>query len=302
MLYFEHRKAGAVMKYRNARDIFPEALLRQIQRYVSGETVYIPRPDGSSKRPWGETSGYQQFIHECNAEIRSNFSGGKSIEELAETYCLSYDTIRKIVYSRKEMLMLKYSASLSSAREYAKAEKLDSWIHLYLNEDGRNITFSDGLKLFDRYYLSPVQMPLSLFRRCAGPEPEMKYRIHPEWFAKKVADLEKAIQNNFDDIQKLFSDSENGIMKKFSAALDSGIGSTGKDKGSLIRKAGLATGSSATDNEIYNAIKRTKTRITSLNTRYENEQNRLWKKYSAMEAMLGDLNSQQSSFSSYFMQ
>ena len=115
-------------------------------------------------------------------------------------------------------------------------------------------------------------------------------------------DLEKAIQNNFDDIQKLFSDSENGIMKKFSAALDSGIGSTGKDKGSLIRKAGLATGSSATDNEIYNAIKRTKTRITSLNTRYENEQNRLWKKYSAMEAMLGDLNSQQSSFSSYFMQ
>ena len=186
------------MKYRNARDIFPEALLRQIQRYVSGETVYIPRPDGSSKRPWGETSGYQQFIHECNAEIRSNFSGGKSIEELAETYCLSYDTIRKIVYSRKEMLMLKYSASLSSAREYAKAEKLDSWIHLYLNEDGRNITFSDGLKLFDRYYLSPVQMPLSLFRRCAGPEPEMKYRIHPEWFAKKVADLEKAIQTEPD--------------------------------------------------------------------------------------------------------
>jgi hypothetical protein len=186
------------MKYRNARDIFPEALLRQIQRYVSGETVYIPRPDGSSKRPWGKTSGYQQFIHERNAEIRSNFSGGKSIEELAETYCLSYDTIRKIVYSRKEMLMLKYSESLSSAREYAKAEKLDSWIHLYLNEDGRNIPFSDGLKLFDRYYLSPVQMPLSLFRRCAGPEPEMKYKIHPEWFAKKVADLEKAIQTEPD--------------------------------------------------------------------------------------------------------
>ena len=68
MLYFEHRKAGAVMRYRNARDIFPEALLRQIQRYVSGETVYIPRPDGSSKRTWGETSGYQQFIHERNAE------------------------------------------------------------------------------------------------------------------------------------------------------------------------------------------------------------------------------------------
>ena len=30
------------MGYRNAQDIFPEGLLRQIQRYVAGETIYIP--------------------------------------------------------------------------------------------------------------------------------------------------------------------------------------------------------------------------------------------------------------------
>ena len=71
-------------------EINPEDLLRQIQRYVSGETVYIPRPDGSCKRQWGETSGYQQFIRERNAEIRSSFSCEKSIEELSEIYCLSY--------------------------------------------------------------------------------------------------------------------------------------------------------------------------------------------------------------------
>lgn len=94
--------------------------------------------------------------------------------------------------------MLSYSAKLSSAKEYAAAEKLDSWIHLYLNEDGRNIPFSDGLKLFDRYYLGPIQMPLSLFTRCAGPEKNMKYRIDPEWFKIKVASLEKAIQTDPD--------------------------------------------------------------------------------------------------------
>ena len=42
--------------------------------------------------------------------------------------------------------MLKYSATLESAKAYAEAEKLDAWIHLYLNEEGRNIPFSDGLK------------------------------------------------------------------------------------------------------------------------------------------------------------
>ena len=128
------------------------------------------------------------------------------------------------------------------------------------------------------------------------------YNQHGKFAAIDENALDKAIDNNLDDIQKLFSDSENGIMKKFSAALDSGIGSTGKDKGSLIRKAGLATGSSAKDNEIYNAIKRTKTKVASLNKRYESEQNRLWKRYSNMESLLGTMNSQQASFMSYFQQ
>lgn len=112
--------------------------------------------------------------------------------------------------------------------------------------------------------------------------------------------LDAAIETHLDDIEKLFTDSENGIMKKFSAALDAGVKSTGDNKGSLIRKAGLSSGTSATDNELYNAIKRTKSKITSLNKRYESEQNRLWKRYSSMESLLGTMNSQQSQFMSYF--
>ena len=46
------------MAYRNAQEIFPEGLLRQIQRYVSGETIYVPARE--EKRAWGETSGYQE--------------------------------------------------------------------------------------------------------------------------------------------------------------------------------------------------------------------------------------------------
>jgi len=112
--------------------------------------------------------------------------------------------------------------------------------------------------------------------------------------------LMKAIENNTDDVQKLFTDSENGIMKKFSDALNAAVGTTGETKGTLVRKAGLKSGTSSTDNELYNLIKRTKTNIATLTKRYENEQDRLWKRYSAMESMMGTLNSQQSSFNSYF--
>ena len=173
------------MAYRNAQEIFPEGLLRQIQRYVSGETIYVPARE--EKKAWGETSGYQQYIRERNLEIRQGFEQGKTIEQLMDQYALSW-----------EIAMLKYSATLSSAKAYATAGKLDTWIHLYLNEDGRNIPFSDGLKLFDRYYFSPALFPIRLFHRCAGPEPEMKYQIDKDWWAIRVADLEKSIQSDPD--------------------------------------------------------------------------------------------------------
>ncbi len=184
------------MGYRNAQDIFPEGLLKQIQRYVSGETIYIPA--GNVRKAWGETSGYQRYIRERNEAIRVDFAKGLSVDDLMEKYALSCDSIKRIVYNRKETAMLKYAAALSSAKAYAGADKLDTWIHLYLNEEGRNIPFSDGLKLFDRYYISPAVFPLSLFTRCTGPEPEMKYQIHPEWWLEHVARLEESIQSDPD--------------------------------------------------------------------------------------------------------
>ena len=83
------------MKYKNAKDIFPENLLRQIQKYVSGELIYIPS-DTKKKKEWGETSGYRRYLYERNRDIKTKFS------------------------------------------------------------DGHNKAFSDGLKLFDRYWIGPI--------------------------------------------------------------------------------------------------------------------------------------------------
>ena len=86
------------MAYRNAQEIFPEGLLKQIQRYVSGETIYVPARE--EKKAWGETSGYQQYIRERNRDIRATFARGVGIDQLMDKYALSYDSIKRIVYSR----------------------------------------------------------------------------------------------------------------------------------------------------------------------------------------------------------
>ena len=184
------------MKYENGRDIFPEHLLKQIQKYVSGKLVYIPA--NGEKRMWGESSGYKQYLKERNRDIRLKFHDGISIEQLADEYYLSHESIKKIVYSKKEESIMEYKCTLSSVQDYAKHNRIEEWVHSYLLSDGHNREFSDGLKLHDRYFLGPLKMPLSLFSRCCGPEKNMKYRINEEWFEKHVNGLAEIIKNEKD--------------------------------------------------------------------------------------------------------
>lgn len=85
------------MKYRNAREIFPDELLKEIQKYSSGELIYVPE-EGDHKN-WGSKSGARAYYIERNSEIRRKFhQEGKRISELADEYGLSTDTIRRILY------------------------------------------------------------------------------------------------------------------------------------------------------------------------------------------------------------
>lgn len=84
------------MKYRKAFDILPDELLREVQKYIEGEVLYIPK--GKARKKWGEVSGGRTFFLQRNEEIRNKYFHKVSVEELAEEYSLSYETIRKIVY------------------------------------------------------------------------------------------------------------------------------------------------------------------------------------------------------------
>ncbi len=86
------------MKYVNAQNILPEKLLQEVQRYVQGETLYVPRPVHEKKR-WGTVSGGKQLLEERNEAIRSSFAKGARVDQLAAEYHLSVHTIRNIVYA-----------------------------------------------------------------------------------------------------------------------------------------------------------------------------------------------------------
>lgn len=84
------------MKYKNAQDILPDKLLRELQKYVAGGVIYVPSPD--SKKSWGENSGARTYYRQRNEEIREKHREGVSLQQLAEQYNISIDAIYKILY------------------------------------------------------------------------------------------------------------------------------------------------------------------------------------------------------------
>ena len=84
------------MKYKNASDVLPEELLKEVQKYAAGETLHFPKDTERGK--WGHKTGARAYFEARNAEIRRKYLSKMSIEHLAEEYCLSAETIRKIIF------------------------------------------------------------------------------------------------------------------------------------------------------------------------------------------------------------
>ncbi|AJD27006.1 CD3324 family protein [Clostridium botulinum] len=84
------------MGYKQANKIFPVDLLNEIQNYVDGQYVYIPRKDGN-QRMWGEVNRSKEIISKRNIEIFKKYNNGISVKELASIYYLSPKTIYKII-------------------------------------------------------------------------------------------------------------------------------------------------------------------------------------------------------------
>ena len=97
-IFWRATRGVSPVKYRNARDVLPDVLLREVQKYAAGETLYFPKDQQPKK--WGERSGARLFFQQRNEEIRRKYLEKTSIEHLAEMYGLSVDTVRKIVFSK----------------------------------------------------------------------------------------------------------------------------------------------------------------------------------------------------------
>lgn len=150
------------MKYVNARDVLPEALLQEVQRYAADTLLYVPA--AHAPRGWGEVSGGRDRLRRRNTVIRCLYRHGATMNALAAQYCLSVDAIRKIVYGAQEPLP-PFRADIASAGEYTAAGMIEAWAQVWLQEAGCAPPPEDTC------FFGTAMIPLRLIRTSGGDRP-----------------------------------------------------------------------------------------------------------------------------------
>lgn len=137
--------------------------MKEIQKYAAGKLLYIP--SGEEKKAWGETSGYRDQLQRRNLMIRNKYAHGVTVSELADEYLLSLDSIKKIIYSKKNDRSLTYFPALQSAVQYANAGMLEEWIQCYVLLTRKVAPILNDFIKEEHLYFGVVKLPLRLIQR-----------------------------------------------------------------------------------------------------------------------------------------
>ena len=85
------------MRYLNATQVLPPQLLAEVQQYVDGEYLYIPRLPGR-KQDWGSNTATRQELQQRNRSILEDYKSGLAMDQLSEKYYLTPKSIRRILF------------------------------------------------------------------------------------------------------------------------------------------------------------------------------------------------------------
>lgn len=90
------------MNYKKAESVLPEELILQIQNYIDGEYLYIPRK-ANERKAWGAQTDTREELRSRNNNIYQDYMDGKKTTWLAEKYYLSEKSIWRIIHRMKTM-------------------------------------------------------------------------------------------------------------------------------------------------------------------------------------------------------
>ena len=113
------------MKYTAANEILPKELLKQVQKYIQGQYIYIPKEEGV-RNPWGSNSGAKRVTAERHSEIKEKFLNVIPKEDI-----IYQDKCTKILY-KNDLIDYPFQTNI---HQLEKQEFIDCLYDLFNKEE-----------------------------------------------------------------------------------------------------------------------------------------------------------------------
>ena len=89
--------------------------------------------------------------------------------------------------------------TLTMARQYAEAGRIDVWLQDFLRADGKNVALADGLLLEERHYFGLREVPISLFSSIKSGAPEYLHEANDiRYFFSVVDEMKVGLADGWD--------------------------------------------------------------------------------------------------------
>ena len=76
------------MSYPKIYEVLPKDIILQIQDYIEGEVIYIPKRS-ENKKSWGDCTDTKEILSLRNKKIYYDYCDGISVQQLAQKYFLA---------------------------------------------------------------------------------------------------------------------------------------------------------------------------------------------------------------------
>ncbi len=106
--------------------------------------------------------------------------------------------------------------------------------------------------------------------------------------------LRQLLESEPDKVRTFFQDPTGGLATKLNSIMDKAVNTSSVNRGSLITIAGTESNTGDNTSQLGTKMSAIDEYITNLKTRLENEYNRYWKQFSALEVAVSKMNSQSS--------
>ena len=84
------------MSYHNSIELLPKELIEQIQEYIEGKVIYIPKKQ-SNRKKWGENTDTRKILTARNTQIYLDYQNGLDVKSLSGKYYLTEKSIQRIL-------------------------------------------------------------------------------------------------------------------------------------------------------------------------------------------------------------